>query len=134
MSEAITLALITGGVTLVTSLVSSILVFIINNKKLRAEQEKTQADQIAAQNAKIDKMQTDILKELSNHKEEYMKEIGDIHTSIAEIKSETKSDRMLINNEIKTLSERVEKHNNVIDRTYKLETRVGVLEAKNEIN
>lgn len=130
MSEAITLALITGGVTLVTSLVSSILVFIINNKKLRAEQEKTQADQIAAQNAKIDKMQADILKELSDHKEEYMNEINNIHNSITEIKMEAKNDRALTTQEIKTLSERVEKHNNIIERTYKLETDVAVLKEK----
>lgn len=129
MTEAIILALITGSVTLVTSLVSSILVFIINNKKVRAEQEKTQADQIATQNAKIDNMQKDILKELANHKEEYLKEIASVHTSIAEIKMDVKNDRTLINNEIKVLSERVEKHNNLIERTYTLEKEMAVLKA-----
>ena len=36
----------------------------------------------------------------------------------------------LTNQEIKNLSERVEKHNNVIERTYKLEERTEVQEEK----
>lgn len=35
----------------------------------------------------------------------------------------------VIQHDIKTLSDRVEKHNNMIERTYNLETRVSVLEA-----
>ena len=36
----------------------------------------------------------------------------------------------LVQNEIKTLSDRVEKHNKVIDRTYSLEARMAVVESK----
>lgn len=38
----------------------------------------------------------------------------------------------VIKTEIKTLSDRVEKHNNLIDRTYRLEERMGIVEAKME--
>lgn len=37
----------------------------------------------------------------------------------------------VIQNEIQALSQRVEKHNSMIERTYSLESRVAVLEAKN---
>lgn len=130
MTEAIILAIITGSVTLVTSLGSSILVFIINNKKLRAEQDEKQTEQIAAQNKKIDDMQKDLTKMLNDHKKEYLKEIGDLHTSINDIKNDAKSNSALIDQKIQTLSDRVEKHNNVIERTYELEKKVAVLEAK----
>lgn len=36
----------------------------------------------------------------------------------------------VIDSKIETLSKRVEKHNSMIERTYNLETRVSVLEAK----
>lgn len=130
MSEAIILALITGGVTLVTSLGSSILVFIVNNKKIRAEQDQKQVEQIAAQNKKIDSMQKELTDMLNEHKNEYLKEIGNIHTSINDIKNDAKSNNALINQQIQTLSDRVEKHNNVIERTYELEADVKVLKSK----
>ena len=38
----------------------------------------------------------------------------------------------VIQHDIKALSDRVEKHNQVLERTYDLETRVSVLEAKNK--
>ena len=36
----------------------------------------------------------------------------------------------VIDTKIQTLSERVEKHNSMVERTYNLESRVSVLEAK----
>ena len=36
----------------------------------------------------------------------------------------------VIDNKIETLSQRVEKHNSMVERTYNLESRVSVLEAK----
>ena len=45
--------------------------------------------------------------------------------SDAEIKGEIN----VIKEEIKTLSDRVEKHNSTVERTYNLESRVAVLEA-----
>lgn len=45
--------------------------------------------------------------------------------SDAEIKGEIN----VIREEIKTLSDRVEKHNSMVERTYNLESRVAVLEA-----
>lgn len=38
----------------------------------------------------------------------------------------------VIDERISTLSDRVEKHNSLVERTYELESRVSVLEAKNE--
>lgn len=130
MTEAIILALITGGVTLVTSLGSSILVFIVNNKKIRAEQDQKQSEQIAAQNKKIEDLQKELTNMLNEHKKEYLNEINNIHTSINDIKNDAKSNQALINNQIQTLSDRVEKHNNVIERTYALEKDVAILKSK----
>ena len=39
----------------------------------------------------------------------------------------------LIKQEIETLSDRVDKHNSVIERTYKLEQRTAVLEEKAKV-
>lgn len=43
---------------------------------------------------------------------------------------EIKGEINVIKNEIKNLSERVKKHNNVIERTYRLEQQAAVLEEK----
>lgn len=46
---------------------------------------------------------------------------------------EIKGEIGVIKNEIKNLAERVEKHNNVIERTYKLEKDMGVMEEKMKV-
>ena len=38
----------------------------------------------------------------------------------------------VIQQEIKTLSDRVDKHNNLVERTYNLESRMKVVEARQE--
>lgn len=43
--------------------------------------------------------------------------------------AEIKGQIDVIKEEIKTLSDRVEKHNSMVERTYNLESRVAVLEA-----
>lgn len=45
-----------------------------------------------------------------------------------------KTQLAVIEERINELSKKVDKHNQVVERTYKLETKVGVLEAKMEEN
>lgn len=46
---------------------------------------------------------------------------------------EIKGEISVIKNEFKNLSERVEKHNNVIERTYALEQKTAVLDEKMKV-
>lgn len=130
MSNEIVIALITGTITLITSLGSSILVFIVNNKKVKADQDKAQEDRLAKQNEKIEKMQNEIQSTLAEHKKEYLDKINTLHNSISDIKSEYKQSQIAIELKIEALSDRVEKHNNVIERTYKVETDVEVIKEQ----
>lgn len=50
----------------------------------------------------------------------------EMHAELLMFKQETASGLALIQKDVSTLSERVERHNNVIDRTYKLEQAVAV--------
>ena len=47
-----------------------------------------------------------------------------------EIKGELKLQTALIDERIKVLSDRVDKHNNLVERTYKLEERTEIQEEK----
>lgn len=71
--------------------------------------------------------QVDEVKEvLDKHREEYLTGIQDVKNDVAK----TNTHIALVDEKISTLSDRVEKHNNVIERTYALETRVGVIESR----
>lgn len=71
--------------------------------------------------------QVDEVKEvLDKHREEYLTGIQEVKDDVAK----TNSHIALVDEKISTLSDRVERHNNVIERTYALETRVGVLESR----
>ena len=86
MSEAVLVALITGGLTLIGTVVT----VVVSHRQTIATLEKNSA-------VADEKIQ------------------GEINVLKADIR---------------TLSNRVEAHNRVVDRTYELERKVGVLEEK----
>ena len=63
----------------------------------------------------------EVKKTLEKHREEYLTEIRSVQDDISQVNATVQSQIGIIEYEIKTLSDRVDKHNNVIERTYKLE-------------
>lgn len=79
-----------------------------------------------------EKQVEEVKKILDNHREEYLTGIRDVKDEVSESKATVQTYIAVTNEKIDTLSDRVERHNNVIERTYKLETAMAV--AKEEIN
>lgn len=63
---------------------------------------------------------------LNNHREEYLTGIREVKDDVAK----TNSHIGIIDEKISTLSDRVERHNNVIERTYHLETEVATAKER----
>ena len=78
-----------------------------------------------------EKQVNEVKKILDDHREEYLSGIRDVKDEVSESKATVQTYIAVTNEKIDTLSDRVEKHNNVIERTYKLETEMAV--AKEEI-
>lgn len=78
-----------------------------------------------------EKQTEEVRKILNDHREEYLSGIQDVKDEVKSVKSTVELNQALTNEKIDTLSERVEKHNGVIERTLKLETEMAV--AKEEI-
>ena len=78
-----------------------------------------------------EKQTEEVKKILNDHREEYLSGIQDVKDEVKSVKSTVELNQALTNEKIDTLSERVEKHNGVIERTFKLETEMAV--AKEEI-
>ena len=75
--------------------------------------------------------QVDEVKEILNkHREEYLKGIRDVQDDVTNVNATIQTEIAVIDEKISTLSDRVEKHNNVIERTYALETRLAVIEER----
>lgn len=124
--DGIWIALITGCVTLITSITSSILVF-------KSETKKTQANQEAKQQAQIDELRNMLL----DHKSEYMNEINEIKDSITEMQasnqkwqaiSELKLEYMT--KEFNDMKIEVREHNNFAKKLPVLEEKIIKLEGK----
>lgn len=66
--------------------------------------------------------QTEEVKELLiKHREEYLLGIQDVKKEVASVKATVELNQAVTNEKIDTLSERVDKHNSVIERTFQLE-------------
>lgn len=63
---------------------------------------------------------------LSDHREEYLSGIRSVQDDISKVNATVQNQIAIVEYEIKTLSDRVDKHNNVIERTYKLEQKTAV--------
>ena len=70
---------------------------------------------------------TDVLTE---HREEYLKGIRDVQDDVTQVNATIQTQIAVIDEKISTLSDRVERHNNVIERTYHLETEVATTKER----
>lgn len=117
MTEGIWIAIIGCGGTLI----GTILTFVYQMKKLRNEQCIRDAKFRETTKNSIVSLEASFANTLNRNREEYMNGIKDVQTSVA-----------VIDTKIQELSNRVEKHNSVVERTYALEKDVAVLQS--EIN
>jgi len=114
-TEVIT-ALIAGFVTLVTSIGT----WHFSAKK---DRDKTREDLIKQLNAYYEKNREAITDIRQN-------DLQDIRDDVTDMAASLQSKIAVIEEQIRTLSTRVEKHNQVIERTYKLEQAVADLRDK----
>lgn len=127
---AVTTSLITGGVTAF----GTILGFISTTK---AQKKKSIEDHLKA----TQELQNSIESKLDAHKKEYLEgfrqvniAIQDNSSKMMELKHQSEMFAALTDQKISDLSERVERHNQVVDRTYALEKAVGVLENREKVS
>lgn len=75
----------------------------------------------------------EVKKELRNVREESKATDQEMHADILMLGQQTESNLALIRKDIVTLSEHVEKHNGVIERTYQLEKRADVMDERQRV-
>ena len=128
--------IIVALITVIGATIGTLLVNIREKNRDRTErikaENKIKADKEAkeqAQSEQLEKFKEDIIKTLKAHREEYIEGINEVKDTISEIKSEYKSTVTAVSMQIKNLEEKQDKHNSIIERTYKLETDVKVLQA-----
>lgn len=114
MSENVEIALISGGTGIITALIAAIGTFQLSTKKDRQKQrEDLKAELITYHNKnreEIDKIRQNDLRE--------------IRDDITQMGANLQQKVAVIEIQIDTLSSRVEKHNQVVERTFKLEQAV----------
>lgn len=123
-------SLISGAVTAL----GAILGFIATQKSTKQKEKE-------ARNKELKNLEDRLTTQLTEHKAEYLSQIGDVKKSIrslednfSEIRATTQQFQAVIECKIEELSNRVEKHNTVIERTYALEKAVGILENKEKVS
>lgn len=67
---------------------------------------------------------------LNNHRDEYLGKIRDVQDDITQVNSTVQNQVAIIEVRISDLSKEVEKHNQVIERTFRLEQTTAVHEEK----
>lgn len=120
--ESIIVAIITGLVTLI----GSILAFITASKQMQNQQKKDYQEQISS-------LRKDLTETLEEHRQEYLNGINEVHDGITEIKATYQQTVAVVELKIDNLEKKQDKHNNLIERTFKLESDVELLKEKQSV-
>lgn len=127
MSDNVITALITGTVAIVTTMITATVTYRLSSKKDRNEQ-------VAAVKAELIKYHEKNRDEIKDIRQNDLREIRDDVTSMgANLQQKISLIELQLTHtreDINTLSQRVEKHNGVIERTYHLEDNDKLLEEK----
>lgn len=130
MDATIATALITGGVTSL----GSVLGFI---GTMAAQKKKSYDAHIQLQN----EFQRSIESKLDSHREEYLTEIARVNNAIkknsddiAEMRTESALFQKEMTLKFENLTEKVQKHNNVVERMQKAELAIAVLENREKVS
>ena len=82
----------------------------------------------------LDKFKKEILDELGKHREEYLNGIQDVKDDITDLRATYQQSQAVICLQISSLEKKQDKHNSVIERTYKLEQEVEVLKNRESVS
>ena len=134
MSDDVKIALISGGVGILTALIASIGSFQLSTKKDREQQRKDLKAVMDAYYNKnreeIEKIKQGDLKEIREDITQTREDITQMGANLQQKIAIVELNQSHMREDVVVLSNRVEKHNGVIERTYRLEDNDKLLEEK----
>ena len=100
----------------------------------KAEQEQKELAEKQRQAEQLEKFKEEIIKTLDTHRKEYLEGIDGVKDTITDMKAAYQTTVATVSLQISNLEEKQDKHNSIIERTYKLESDVRVLEQKEKVS
>lgn len=85
-------------------------------------------------NKQLNEFKKEIIAELGKHREEYLNGIQDVKDDITDLRATYQQSQAVICLQISSLEKKQDKHNSVIERTYKLEQEVEVLKNRESVS
>lgn len=133
--------IIVALITVIGATIGTLLVNIREKNRDRTErikaENKIKADKEAkeqAQSEQLEKFKEEIIKTLDTHRKEYLEGIDGVKDTITDMKAAYQTTVATVSLQISNLEEKQDKHNSIIERTYKLESDVRVLEQKEKVS
>lgn len=117
MDTTIIVAIISG----VVALVGSILTFIVAMKQIQTKQREEQAKQ-------IEQLRSDLNRKLEEHRTEYIDGITEIKEKISDMKAAYQHTSTVMELKIDALEKKQDVHNSLISRMYEVEKRTDLQE------
>lgn len=105
----------------------------IENQKKADVEAKKEAEKIE-QTKQLEKFKEEIIKTLDEHRKEYLEGIEGVKDTISDIKAAYQTTVATVSLQINNLEEKQDKHNNIIERTYKLESEVKLLDQREKVS
>lgn len=107
----------------VVTLLCGVLTFIPAMKKIKNEQSKD-----------LEAFKHEMRKTMSDVQDNYAKSLSEILSMVTDLKASYQQSIAIIQLQIETLEKKQDKHNSIIERTYKLEEQIAVLDNREKVS
>lgn len=134
MSDDVKIALISGGTGILTSLIGAIGAFHVSEKKNRQQQQADREKQHEDLKTELIKYHEKNREEIADIRQNDLREmrddITDMGANLQQKMSDIETKVMIVENNLNLYSQKVDKHNNVIERVYHLEDTDKLLDER----
>lgn len=126
--------IITSLITGVVTALGTILGFIATSKENKRKAEE-------AHNKRIEDLQANLERKMESDRQSSLEAMRQVNAymsrnsdNLSELRAQTQQFQAVIELRITELSDRVNKHNSIVERTYALEKQVGILDNREKVS
>ena len=116
--------------SMIVGVLSAILTYLASEHTTKQKHEEAKAQTAREHTKQLESFKTEILERLDAQEHKYNQGMNDLYNMITDIKATCQQTAAVTEEKLEQLEKKQDKHNAVIERTFKLEARADVLEEK----
>lgn len=117
----------------IVGVLSAVLTYLASEHATRQKAEEYRAKTAEAHTKQLEEFKSDVINRIDNYEHNVNKNINELYDAVTKIQAACQEQIAITTTKLDMLERKQDKHNNLIERTFKLEERASVLEEKIDV-